>query len=107
MHDTAPPFFLLCGGGARACAWRSTAHFFFSTLTAKLVSVMPPSKGALWEFFYRGEKKNSSHYHAFCLGCLKKHQPNEVPISIDEDGSEVLPLDDAWFKEGESHFIYI
>ncbi|KAE9402348.1 hypothetical protein BT96DRAFT_991320 [Gymnopus androsaceus JB14] len=59
---------------------------------------MPPKKGPLWEFFHQGEKKNSSHYHAFCLACLKQHQPEGLPIELDENGAEISQITYAWFK---------
>ncbi|THU77624.1 hypothetical protein K435DRAFT_701928 [Dendrothele bispora CBS 962.96] len=36
---------------------------------------MPPKRGPLWNFFHQGEKSNSSHYRAVCLGCIMKNRP--------------------------------
>ncbi|KAE9393624.1 hypothetical protein BT96DRAFT_943736 [Gymnopus androsaceus JB14] len=59
---------------------------------------MPPKKGPLWEFFHQGEKKNSSHYHAFCLACLKRHRLEGLPIELDENRAEISQITYAWFK---------
>ncbi|KAJ6481303.1 ribonuclease H-like domain-containing protein [Mycena vitilis] len=39
---------------------------------------MPP-KGPLWDFFYPGEKQNTAHYRAICLGCIRHHRQAQNP----------------------------
>ncbi|THU81487.1 hypothetical protein K435DRAFT_560270, partial [Dendrothele bispora CBS 962.96] len=55
--------------------------------------------GPLWAFFHQGEKSNSSHHCAICLGCIKTKRPEGTPIQLDEDGKEVFNLDSEWFVE--------
>lgn len=63
---------------------------------------MPPNKGLLWKFFYKsGEKQNSSHYKAYCLGCVSHHAPNEMPLDADGDPDIPRVKDKQWFKDGE------
>jgi hypothetical protein len=60
---------------------------------------MPPSKGPLWEFFYAGEKQNSTHNKAYCLGCIRHH----VLSNANRDGSSLniaKVKGEQWFKDG-------
>ncbi|KAJ6528869.1 hypothetical protein B0H19DRAFT_1083210 [Mycena capillaripes] len=64
---------------------------------------MPAEKGPLWKYFYCGEKQNSTHHKAYCLGCLNVHRPAPAgtpaePMDIDTDSdSEDHGLGGAWF----------
>ncbi|KAJ7678395.1 hypothetical protein B0H17DRAFT_1206849 [Mycena rosella] len=65
---------------------------------------MPPFQGALWQFFYKGTKPNTVHYHAYCRGCISLHRPASVPIPIDIDDDDgdtpaLPPLTEEWFKK--------
>ncbi|KAJ7275752.1 hypothetical protein C8J57DRAFT_1223905 [Mycena rebaudengoi] len=40
---------------------------------------MPPKEGALWEFFFKGPKQNTSINEAYCLGCIHHHRCVEDP----------------------------
>ncbi|KAJ7166407.1 ribonuclease H-like domain-containing protein [Mycena crocata] len=64
---------------------------------------MAPGKSPLWDHFYRGAKKNSSHYHAYCLGCLLVHRPatNGEPIDVDEEPTAALEND--WIPAALPH----
>ncbi|KAJ7245930.1 hypothetical protein B0H12DRAFT_1073385 [Mycena haematopus] len=32
---------------------------------------MPPPKGPIWNWFFEGNKQNTTHFQAHCLGCLR------------------------------------
>ncbi|KAJ6494246.1 hypothetical protein C8R45DRAFT_866803, partial [Mycena sanguinolenta] len=58
---------------------------------------MAPARSGVWKFFHAGEKQNSSHYKAYCLGCIESHRPatgsagNAMDVdSDDEDSAEPL-----------------
>ncbi|KAJ7909552.1 hypothetical protein B0H13DRAFT_2233060 [Mycena leptocephala] len=36
---------------------------------------MPAKKGDVWKYYHPGEKQNSSHFKAYCLGCINVHRP--------------------------------
>ncbi|KAJ7435413.1 ribonuclease H-like domain-containing protein [Mycena latifolia] len=57
---------------------------------------MAPSKSPLWKFFHRGGKKNSSHFDAYCLGCINACRPATEPIDVDAEPAAVLGRD--WFS---------
>ncbi|KAK7027516.1 hypothetical protein VNI00_015149 [Paramarasmius palmivorus] len=58
---------------------------------------MPPAKGPLWTYFYRGEKQNSSQYKAYCYRCIKQHRPSDAPIDI--DGTDETMVTEPWFDD--------
>ncbi|KAJ6564768.1 hypothetical protein B0H19DRAFT_942310 [Mycena capillaripes] len=69
---------------------------------------MPPKKSDIWAFFHQGEKQNSSHFKAYCLGCINIHRPpagsanNVMDVDADgngEDFSEPLLATQAWFDD--------
>ncbi|KAF9018952.1 hypothetical protein BDZ89DRAFT_1094001 [Hymenopellis radicata] len=60
---------------------------------------MPP-KSPHWSYFYKGDKQNSIHYRAHCLGCINHHRPPDAPIDVDGDGSSVNIQAETWFTEG-------
>ncbi|KAF7368096.1 DUF659 domain-containing protein [Mycena sanguinolenta] len=51
---------------------------------------MPAPLGPIWEFFYQGEKQNSAHSQAYCLGCIRHFRrvngfqdpPNETDSTL-------------------------
>ncbi|KAJ7229731.1 hypothetical protein C8J57DRAFT_1251764 [Mycena rebaudengoi] len=48
---------------------------------------MPPTEGALWEFFFKGSKQNASINEAYCLGCIchyrcVKDSPNDTDLAL-------------------------
>ncbi|KAF9002656.1 hypothetical protein BDZ89DRAFT_967851 [Hymenopellis radicata] len=53
-------------------------------------------KGTLWEYFYQGQKQNTSQYRAHCWGCLEKQRPSDIPIDLD---TPVNPAAEAWFQD--------
>jgi hypothetical protein len=62
------------------------------------------SLNALWPFFHCGEKQNSSHFRAYCKGCVAHHEAqakllDESVISDDVDAGTVM-LAKQLFKEG-------
>ncbi|KAJ6595994.1 hypothetical protein B0H10DRAFT_1828712 [Mycena sp. CBHHK59/15] len=66
---------------------------------------MPPAKSGLWAFFHAGEKQNSAHYKAYCLGCIETHRPmpesasNVMDVDSGDEGSaEPLLVAQAWFN---------
>jgi hypothetical protein len=65
---------------------------------------MVAPRSDLWNYFWKGGKQNTSHFKAYCYGCIKHHRPNNVPINLtaDEDGpSEYGSLArEDWFAEG-------
>ncbi|KAJ7435450.1 hypothetical protein FB451DRAFT_1194632 [Mycena latifolia] len=50
-------------------------------------------------FFHRRGKNNSSHFDAYCLGCINACRPATEPIDIDAKPAVVLGRD--WFSAGE------
>ncbi|KAJ7839423.1 hypothetical protein B0H13DRAFT_2366841 [Mycena leptocephala] len=66
--------------------------------------LMPAKKGALWKYYHPGEKQNSSHFKAYCLGCINVHRPASAgsaadPMDIDSDGEDQNGgLGGAWFE---------
>ncbi|KAF8196213.1 hypothetical protein K438DRAFT_1760391 [Mycena galopus ATCC 62051] len=42
---------------------------------------MPPRKGPLWDYYARGAKKNTAHYEAFCVFCIKHHLGPDHPAN--------------------------
>ena len=42
----------------------------------------------LWSFFHRGEKQNTSHYKAYCKGCVH-HYVTEAKLRDQSDDSEL------------------
>ncbi|KAJ7576623.1 hypothetical protein C8J56DRAFT_1116967 [Mycena floridula] len=47
----------------------------------------------LWEFYYRGEKKNKSHYHAYCKFCVDKYELDHPPdVSEAINAAEIQAL---------------
>ncbi|KAF7333164.1 DUF659 domain-containing protein [Mycena venus] len=64
---------------------------------------MPAKKGGLWRYYHQGGKQNSSHYKAYCLGCLNVHRPASAgtaaePMDIDSDsGDQNIGLGSEWF----------
>ena len=67
---------------------------------------MPANKGPLWKFFHPGEKQNSSHYKAYCLGCVAYHAPTSLPLNTDGDPDIPKVKNEKWFIDGED-FTYI
>ncbi|KAJ7912030.1 hypothetical protein B0H13DRAFT_2478538 [Mycena leptocephala] len=65
---------------------------------------MPGKKGDLWNYYHQGGKQNTSHYQAYCLGCLYVHRPASAgsaadPMDIDSDsGDQHLALGEPWFE---------
>ncbi|THU97324.1 hypothetical protein K435DRAFT_965546 [Dendrothele bispora CBS 962.96] len=57
---------------------------------------MPRTKGELWDYFYQGPKQNSSHYKAYCLGCVKSYAPAYVQEQADINMKTLNG--EAWFK---------
>ncbi|KAF5347675.1 hypothetical protein D9758_014844 [Tetrapyrgos nigripes] len=58
---------------------------------------MARGKGELWAYYYEGEKQNSSHFKAYCLGCIKHHAPAHIKANVSLD---ITTLDgEQWFKE--------
>ncbi|KAJ6576226.1 hypothetical protein B0H10DRAFT_2236567 [Mycena sp. CBHHK59/15] len=61
-------------------------------------------KGPLWEFFHKGEKQNSTHYKAYCLGCINSHRPagagtsDAIDVDSDSDAESPGPSAEAWFQ---------
>lgn len=51
--------------------------------------------GELWEYFYRGEKQNKSHYKAYCI---KYHAPNYVKSQSNLDLTNLNG--ENWFTPG-------
>lgn len=50
------------------------------TLRYRLFLSLMARKGALWNFYHRGEKQNTAHYRAYCLGCLNHNRPKGLPL---------------------------
>ena len=46
------------------------------------------SLNPLWSFFHRGEKQNTSHYKAYCTGCVH-HYVTEAKLWDQSDDSEL------------------
>lgn len=53
--------------------------------------------GKLWPFFHKGELQNSSHYKAFCNGCIEDKLALEPPD----------PTKEQKFKAGEIHSLIL
>jgi hypothetical protein len=75
---------------------------------------MPPKKSELWAYFHQGEKQNSSHYKAYCLGCIKTRRPaagsadNVMDVDAGPTAEEPLSLlqAQAWFINGAwDHYV--
>ncbi|KAF7341516.1 DUF659 domain-containing protein [Mycena venus] len=66
---------------------------------------MPTPKGDLWKYYYPGAKQNSSHYRAYCLGCINVHRPASAgssvdPMEVDSDSNDQsLGLTEEWFND--------
>ena len=60
----------------------------------------PQAHNPLWEFFFQGEKQNTSHFKAYCHGCIKHHRPPDLPININNDTDLMEILTQDWFKPG-------
>lgn len=60
---------------------------------------MPPTKGALWNYFLVGTKQNGSHVRAHCLGCLEKERPAGTTLELDDNGNPKL-TSESWVIEG-------
>lgn len=55
----------------------------------------------MWAFFLPGEKQNSAHTCAHCLGCIEKHRPSTAAIELNAKGNAKMPLvSDTWVVEG-------
>ncbi|KAF9009846.1 hypothetical protein BDZ89DRAFT_1047717 [Hymenopellis radicata] len=54
-------------------------------------------KDALWGYFYKGAKQNTTHSRAHCLGCIEKAQPKNIVIDVDDNILNSSTED--WFKE--------
>ncbi|KAJ7584673.1 hypothetical protein C8J56DRAFT_789675 [Mycena floridula] len=69
---------------------------------------MAGNRGALWAWFWKGKKQNSSHYKAYCYACIANWQPNNgtaMVIDNTEDGRQYLKLpEQAWFEKAHSFF---
>ena len=62
---------------------------------------MPPTRGDLWKYFHRGDEElNSSHYAAYCLGCVEHHGPEDFVDGNDSTATDLLSA--TWFDAGES-----
>ncbi|KAJ7798073.1 hypothetical protein B0H14DRAFT_3546293 [Mycena olivaceomarginata] len=65
---------------------------------------MPPKKGPLWQFFHQGGTLHTSHYKAYCLGCIEAHHQTHSndsdAIDVDTDATSSLryPSEQQWFK---------
>ena len=85
-------------------SWQpSKILYYFQLLCYTLYSVMPPSKGQLWKFFYRGEKQNTSQFKAYCIGCIQHYcvMPPNVPIDVDQPDLDIeVDFTEGWFKAG-------
>ncbi|KAF9066635.1 hypothetical protein BDP27DRAFT_1423666 [Rhodocollybia butyracea] len=44
---------------------------------------MARQKGEMWQFFWKGQKENSSHHRAYCLGCVR-NQLGHAQLSDDD-----------------------
>jgi hypothetical protein len=70
-------------------------------------------KGPLWEFFHKGEKQNSAHYKAYCLGCINSRRPagagtsNAINIDSDSDAESPGPSAEAWFQAGAEYILQL
>jgi hypothetical protein len=63
------------------------------------------SLNALWPFFHRGEKQNSSHFRAYCKGCVTHHEAqaellDESAVSDDVDAGTAMRAKQKLFEEG-------
>ncbi|KAJ7794703.1 hypothetical protein B0H14DRAFT_2621692 [Mycena olivaceomarginata] len=73
---------------------------------------MPPKKGPLWQFFHQGGTQNTSHYKAYCLGCIEAHHQthgnDSDAIDVDANATSSLrdPSEQQWFKDGASSQAY-
>ncbi|CAK5266666.1 unnamed protein product [Mycena citricolor] len=69
---------------------------------------MPPLRGPMWEHFYLGSARNSSHSDAWCRYCINHHRPTSQaqPIDISGGNAELSTnalLQADWFKEACKH----
>jgi hypothetical protein len=62
---------------------------------------MLATKGPLWKFFHGGEKQNTSHYKAYCLGCVSHHALNSIPRNANGDPDVQKVKNEQWFIDGE------
>lgn len=56
------------------------------------------TSGELWDYFYRGEKQNKSHYKAYCYGCIKHHAPDYIKHQSNLDLTTLNG--ENWFPQG-------
>ncbi|KAJ7860651.1 hypothetical protein B0H13DRAFT_1639429 [Mycena leptocephala] len=69
---------------------------------------MPTQKGGLWKYYHQGEKQNTSHFKAYCLGCINVHRPASAgsaanPMEVDSDNEDQnVSLGGEWFTAGTS-----
>ncbi|KAJ7808917.1 hypothetical protein B0H13DRAFT_1928237 [Mycena leptocephala] len=59
---------------------------------------MPPKRSALWDFYTRGPKQNSSHYTAFCKLCIKHHLGPAHPSNLTPNIVDSLEWDDPTYR---------
>ncbi|KAJ7788224.1 hypothetical protein B0H14DRAFT_264813 [Mycena olivaceomarginata] len=74
---------------------------------------MPPKKGPLWQFFHQGGTQNTSHYKAYCLGCIEAHHQTDGndsdAIDVDADATSSLrdPSEQQWFKDAVAAITHV
>jgi hypothetical protein len=68
----------------------SAKSLFSRSRSLEYASAMGAPQGPIWDFFYPGAKQNTSHYQAFCLGCIRHFRqiqgfqdpPNETDLTL-------------------------
>ncbi|KAJ6618631.1 hypothetical protein B0H10DRAFT_2189463 [Mycena sp. CBHHK59/15] len=58
---------------------------------------MPAPKSGFWAFFWQGEKQNTSHFKAYCYGCINTHRP------ADGSADNVMDVDSGPSPEPGPH----
>ncbi|KAJ8503277.1 hypothetical protein ONZ45_g11006 [Pleurotus djamor] len=56
---------------------------------------MPPARGPLWEYFHQGARRNTSHYNAYCWGCLSHYSKGKVTTTSDTGSDDFKAAMDA------------
>jgi hypothetical protein len=70
-------------------------------LHCNYINLHATKKGPLWKFFPIGEKQNSSHYKAYCFGCVSHHAPTDLPLNADSNPDIPKVQNEKWFIDGE------